>query len=75
MNVFVEPIGIYLHRNVVDFRKLIDDLVAIIEGEFEGDAYTAHYFCSEIKRKTNSSWFTRVKWTLFCGTSDKKNIS
>ena len=35
MKMFVEPDRIYLHRDAVDFRKSIDGLVAIVEGELE----------------------------------------
>ncbi|MFK3865969.1 hypothetical protein [Pseudoalteromonas rhizosphaerae] len=44
MKMFVEPKCIYLHRDAVDFRKSIYDLVAILEGELERDAYTDALF-------------------------------
>ena len=44
MKMFVEPKCIYLHRDAVDFRKSIDGLVAIVEGELERDAYTGALF-------------------------------
>ena len=44
MKMFVEPKCIYLHRDAVDFRKSIDGLVALVEGELERDAYTGALF-------------------------------
>lgn len=55
MKMFVKPQNIYLHRDAVDFRKSIDGLVAIIEGELERDAYTDAFFCFATKRKINSN--------------------
>ncbi len=75
MKMFVEPERIYLHRDAVDFRKSIDGLVAIVEGELERDAYTGALFCFATKRKINSSWFTGIKRGLLCGISDSKNKS
>jgi hypothetical protein len=44
MKMFVKSERIYLHRDAVDFRKSIDGLVAIVEGELERDAYTGALF-------------------------------
>lgn len=51
MKMFVEPAHIYLYRDAVDFRKSIDGLVAIVEGELERDAYTGalFLFCNKAK--------------------------
>ncbi|WP_462167637.1 IS66 family insertion sequence element accessory protein TnpB [Pseudoalteromonas sp. GB43] len=46
MKMFVEPKCIYLYPDAVDFRKSIDGLVAIVEGELERDAYTGCMPCS-----------------------------
>ena len=53
MKMFVEPAHIYLYRDAVDFRKSIDGLVAIVEGELERDAYTGalFLFCNKAKDK------------------------
>ncbi len=37
MKMFVEPSDIFLHRDFVDFRKSINGLTAIVEGEFNRD--------------------------------------
>lgn len=77
MKMFVKPKRTYLHRDTVDFRKSIDGLVAIVEGEFERDAYTAalFLFCNKTKDKlklvywdktggcfvVQASWKTKVQ--------------
>ena len=38
MRMFVEPDDIYLHTDFVDFRKLINGLLAIIESELAADS-------------------------------------
>lgn len=57
MEMFVEPKCIYLHRDAVDFRKSIDGLVAIVEGELERDAYTGalFLFCNKALLATSVS--------------------
>ena len=38
--MFVEPSEVFLHRDFVDFRKSINGLVGIVDGELAHDAYT-----------------------------------
>ena len=40
MKVFTEIPEVFLHRDVVDFRKSINGLTGIVENELEMDAYT-----------------------------------
>ena len=58
MKMFVEPAHIYLYRDAVDFRKSIDGLVAIVEGELERDAYTGalFLFCNKAARNFRSRY-------------------
>ncbi|UUO22492.1 transposase [Colwellia sp. M166] len=44
MKMFSEVPEVFLHRDVVDFRKSINGLVGIVEGELEHDAYTGALF-------------------------------
>lgn len=66
MKMFVEPQCIYLHRDAVDFRKSIDGLVAIVEGELERDAYTSalFLFCNKAKDKLKLVYWDKTGFAL-----------
>ncbi len=51
MKMFVNPSAVYLYRDVVDFRKSIDGLIAIVEQELKYDAYTGALFLFSNKAK------------------------
>ncbi len=76
MKMFVKPKRTYLYRDTVDFRKSIDGLVAIVEGEFERDAYTAalFLFCNKTKDKLKLVYWAKTGG-LLCGTSKLENKS
>ncbi len=67
MKMFVEPERIYLHRDAVDFRKSIDGLVAIVEGELERDAYTGalFLFCNKAKDKLKLVYWDKTGFALW----------
>ncbi|MBE0377203.1 hypothetical protein PPRY_a2287 [Pseudoalteromonas prydzensis ACAM 620] len=64
MKMFVEPKCIYLHRDAVDFRKSIDGLVAIVEGELERDAYTGALFCNKAKDKLKLVYWDKTGFAV-----------
>ena len=51
MKMFVEPDDIYLHVLPVDFRKLINGLLAIVESELELNAFTGALFLFSNKKR------------------------
>lgn len=53
MKLFVECPEVFLHRDVVDFRKSINGLVGIVEGDLERDVYTGvlFVFCNKARDK------------------------
>jgi hypothetical protein len=53
MKMFVEPSDVFLYRDFVDFRKAINGLAALVEGELNRDAYTGALLIFAIKPKTN----------------------
>lgn len=44
MVMFVEPLAAFLYRDLVDFRKAINGLAALIDVELSRDAYTCALF-------------------------------
>ncbi|MGR3983529.1 IS66 family insertion sequence element accessory protein TnpB [Pseudoalteromonas sp. 1181_04] len=75
MKMFVEPKCIYLHRDAVDFRKSIDGLVAIVEGELERDAYTGalFLFCNKAKDKLKLVYWDKTGFALWYKRLEKKS--
>ncbi|WP_462167634.1 IS66 family insertion sequence element accessory protein TnpB [Pseudoalteromonas sp. GB43] len=67
MKMFVEPKCIYLYPDAVDFRKPIDGLVAIVEGELERDAYTGalFLFCNKAKDKLKLVYWNKTGFALW----------
>ena len=53
MKMFVDVPEVFLHRDVVDFRKSINGLVGIVEGDLERDAYSGalFVFCNKSRDK------------------------
>jgi hypothetical protein len=51
--MFVDVPEVFLHRDVVDFRKSINGLVGIVEGDLERDAYSGalFVFCNKSRDK------------------------
>ncbi|CAM3934050.1 IS66 family insertion sequence element accessory protein TnpB [Rheinheimera salexigens] len=67
MKMFVKPDSIYLHRDVVDFRKSIDGLVAIVESELKRDVYTGalFLFCNKAKDKLKLVYWDKTGFALW----------
>lgn len=76
MKMFVEPKCIYLHRDAVDFRKSIDGLVAIVEGELERDAYTGalFLFCNKTKDKLKLVYWDKTGFALWYKRLEKQKF-
>ncbi|MEI8704687.1 IS66 family insertion sequence element accessory protein TnpB [Pseudoalteromonas sp. B62] len=76
MKMFVEPKCIYLHRDAVDFRKSIDGLVAIVEGELERDAYTGalFLFCNKAKDKLKLVYWDKTGFALWYKRLEKQKF-
>jgi transposase len=76
MKMFVEPKSIYLHRDAVDFRKSIDGLVAIVEGELERDAYTGalFLFCNKAKDKLKLVYWDNTGFALWYKRLEKQKF-
>ena len=76
MKMFVEPERIYLHRDAVDFRKSIDGLVTIVEGELERDAYTGalFLFCNKAKDKLKLVYWDKTGFALWYKRLEKQKF-
>jgi hypothetical protein len=53
VKMFVESPEVFLYRDFIDSRKVINGLVVLVENELNRDAYTDDLFVFTIKLKTN----------------------
>ena len=76
MNMFIEPDNVFLYRDVVDFRKSIDGLVAIVEGELKRDAYTGalFLFCNKAKDKLKLVYWDKTGFALWYKRLEKQKF-
>ena len=76
MKMFVEPRGVFLHRDAVDFRKSIDGLVAIVEQELGRDAYTGtlFVFCNKAKNKLKLLYWDKSGFALWYKRLEKQRF-
>ncbi len=76
MRMFVKPPEIFLHRDVVDFRKSINGLVDIVEGELERDAYTGaiFIFCNKGRDKLKILYWDQTGFALWYKRLEKQKF-
>ena len=76
MKMFVEPPGIFLHRNVVDFRKSINGLVGIVEDVLERDVYTGalFIFCNKGRDKLKILYWDKTGFALWYKRLEKQKF-
>jgi len=76
MQMFVAPPEVFLHRDVVDFRKSINGLVGIVEDEIERDAYTGalFVFCNKAKDKLKILYWDKTGFALWYKRLEKQKF-
>lgn len=76
MKMFVEPSEVFLHRDFVDFRKSINGLAAIVEGELNRDAYTGalFVFCNKAKDKLKILYWDKTGFAIWYKRLEKQKF-
>ena len=76
MKMFVEPTHIFLHRDFIDFRKAINGLTALVEGELNRDAYTGDLFvfCNKSKDKLKILYWDKTGFALWQKRLEKQKF-
>jgi len=76
MKMFAEVPDVFLHRDVVDFRKSINGLVGIVEDELEFDAYTGtlFVFCNKAKDKLKILYWDKTGFALWYKRLEKQKF-
>ena len=76
MKMFSEVPEVFLHRDVVDFRKSINGLVGIVEGELEHDAYTGalFVFCNKARDKLKILYWDKTGFALWYKRLEKQKF-
>jgi transposase len=76
MKMFAEVPSVFLHRDVVDFRKSINGLTGIVEGELEVDAYTGalFVFCNKNKDKLKILYWDKTGFALWYKRLEKQKF-
>lgn len=74
MKVFGEVPEVFLHRDVVDFRKSINGLVGIVEDEH--DAYTGalFVFCNKARDKLKILYWKKTGFALWYKRLEKHKL-
>ena len=75
MQSFIEPSAVFLHRDVVDFRKSINGLTAIVEDDLNRDAYTGELFvfCNKAKDKLKILYWDKTGFALWYKRLEEKD--
>ncbi len=76
MKMFVEPSAVFLHRDIVDFRKAINGLAALVEDELNRDAYTGalFVFCNKAKDKLKILYWDKTGFALWQKRLEKQKF-
>lgn len=76
MKIFVDVPDVFLHRDVVDFRKSINGLVGIVEDELEHDAYTGalFVFCNKARDKLKILYWDKTGFALWYKRLEKQKF-
>jgi transposase len=76
MKKFTEIPEVFLHRDVVDFRKSINGLTGIVENELEMDAYTGtlFVFCNKAKDKLKILYWDKTGFALWYKRLEKQKF-
>lgn len=76
MKMFAQTPDVFLHRDVVDFRKSINGLVGIVEDELEHDAYTGtlFVFCNKAKDKLKILYWDQTGFALWYKRLEKQKF-
>jgi len=76
MRMFVEPPVIYLHRDVVDFRKSINGLLGVVEQELELSPFmdALFIFCNKNKDKLKILYWDKTGFALWYKRLEKQRF-
>jgi len=76
MKMFIEPSAIFLYRDVVDFRKAINGLAALVEDELNRDVYTGalFVFCNKAKDKLKILYWDKTGFALWQKRLEKQRF-
>ncbi|NRA56468.1 MAG: IS66 family insertion sequence element accessory protein TnpB [Gammaproteobacteria bacterium] len=74
--MFVEPNIIYLHRDIVDFRKSINGLSLTVEQELAMDVYSSalFVFCNKQRDKLKILYWDRTGFALWYKRLEKQKF-
>jgi len=76
MKMFVEPPVIYLHRDVVDFRKSINGLIVVVEQQLELSPFMdgLFIFCNKNKDKLKILYWDKTGFALWYKRLEKQRF-
>lgn len=76
MEMFINPNQIYLHRDIVDFRKSINGLSLIVEQELDLDVYSSalFLFCNRGRDKLKILYWDRTGFAIWYKRLEKQKF-
>jgi transposase len=76
MKVFTEVPDVFLHSDVVDFRKSINGLTGIVEESLEMNAYTGalFVFCNKAKDKLKILYWDKTGFAIWYKLLEKQKF-